>query len=93
MQDSYYRSQRCSSCGYVHYKNRDGELFRCKHCGFQTDADYNASCNHEQELPSAKAIFRCYSGINRTGFYWKGSGFYDLNNLEFAVPDQRKDKF
>lgn len=90
LQDSFYRSQRCSKCGYVHQNNRDGELFRCKHCGFQTDADLNASSNHEQKLPSAKVIYRCCSGINRTGFYWKESGFYDLNNLELAVPDKKK---
>lgn len=89
LQDSFYRSQRCSNCGYVHRNNRDGELFSCKHCGFQTDADLNASLNHEQILPSAK-VMRCYSEINRTGFYWKKSGFYDLNNLELAVPGIRK---
>lgn len=45
-----YTSQRCSSCGYIHNNNRPkGEkgqaYFKCIQCGFETNADYNASQN------------------------------------------------
>ena len=29
LQESSYRSQRCSSCGFVHAKNRNGKTFKC----------------------------------------------------------------
>lgn len=40
-----YTSQTCSQCGGVHKENRNGELFKCKDCGYTADADYNASLN------------------------------------------------
>jgi IS605 OrfB family transposase len=40
-----YTSQTCSKCGSVHKESRKGELFHCTECGFETDADYNASVN------------------------------------------------
>ena len=40
-----YTSQTCSKCGYKHKGNRDGCWFKCKSCGFQLDADLNASRN------------------------------------------------
>lgn len=40
-----YTSQTCSSCGYVDKLNRKGENFKCKSCGYELDADYNASIN------------------------------------------------
>jgi IS605 OrfB family transposase len=38
-----YTSQTCSKCGFVHEQNRNIELFKCMKCGYETDADYNAS--------------------------------------------------
>jgi len=43
--DPAYTSQTCSACGDVHRSNRNGEIFKCRSCGYTTDADYNASLN------------------------------------------------
>jgi IS605 OrfB family transposase len=40
-----YTSQTCSCCGFIHKNNRYGEKFLCLNCGYETDADYNASVN------------------------------------------------
>ena len=42
----YKTSQRCSKCGYIHAENRPEQAkFKCLSCGFETNADYNASQN------------------------------------------------
>ena len=38
-------SRRCSTCGFTHPDNRDGEEFECLKCGYQNHADYNAAKN------------------------------------------------
>jgi len=43
--DPAYTSQTCFACGDVHRSNRNGEIFKCRSCGYTTDADYNASLN------------------------------------------------
>lgn len=43
--DPRYTSRTCSRCGFKHKKNRNGRTFKCKNCGFQIDADLNASRN------------------------------------------------
>lgn len=43
--DPAYTSQTCSKCGHKHKDNRSGEKFKCLSCGYETDADYNASVN------------------------------------------------
>ena len=41
-----FTSQRCSKCGYIHKDNRPAQAkFRCQNCGFEANADYNASQN------------------------------------------------
>lgn len=45
-----YTSQRCSRCGEINEANRPKEekgqaYFKCINCGFETNADYNASLN------------------------------------------------
>ncbi len=45
-----YTSQRCSKCGYIDPENRPKKekgqaFFSCMKCGFETNADYNASQN------------------------------------------------
>jgi putative transposase len=44
--DPRYTSQTCSKCGYVHQSNRKSQsLFLCDVCGYQLNADLNASYN------------------------------------------------
>ena len=40
-----YTSQTCSECGSVHEESRNGDFFKCIDCGYEIDADYNASIN------------------------------------------------
>ena len=41
-----YTSQRCSRCGNIDKANRPSQAeFRCTECGFECNADYNASQN------------------------------------------------
>jgi len=42
-----YTSQKCSRCGYISKDNRHGSVFKCKNCGFELNADLNASRNIE----------------------------------------------
>jgi putative transposase len=43
--DPRYTSRTCSRCGFKKKENRNGRIFNCKSCGFQIDADLNASRN------------------------------------------------
>lgn len=43
--DPRYTSRTCSKCGFQKKENRNGRTFKCKSCGFQIDADLNASRN------------------------------------------------
>jgi IS605 OrfB family transposase len=44
--DPKYSSQRCSKCGNIHKENRITQSkFLCQSCGFEDNADYNASKN------------------------------------------------
>jgi transposase len=38
-------SRRCSTCGFRHPDDRDGEGFACPKCGYENHADYNAAKN------------------------------------------------
>ena len=41
-----YTSQTCSKCGHVHRDNRQTQSqFKCVECGFELNADHNASIN------------------------------------------------
>ena len=93
-QQSAYRSQRCSRCGYVDRRNRRGKLFSCKHCSFQANADSNASSNHEIDLPSSENI-RFLVNKKSIKFFWKEEGFYDLQGKALTVPSaiKRFDRF
>jgi len=84
-QSSRYRSQRCSSCGLVKKSNRVGEIYSCSNCGIRIDADFNAARNHEVNLPVLTSSLRL---DNVTGFFWLGSGLFDLNgrSLQSLLP-------
>ena len=43
--DPSYTSQECSRCGFTDKSNRHGSSFHCKKCGFDLNADLNASRN------------------------------------------------
>ena len=41
-----YTSQRCNQCGFISKSNRKGQsIFKCKECGYELNADLNASRN------------------------------------------------
>lgn len=41
----HYTSQTCSKCHNIDKKSRSGENYHCVNCGYEIDADYNASLN------------------------------------------------
>ena len=43
--DPAFTSKMCSKCFCIHDENRDHKSFKCKACGYEADADYNASIN------------------------------------------------
>ena len=46
-----YTSQQCSCCGYIHKDNRKTqEKFKCIHCGYEENADLNASINIKKRI-------------------------------------------
>jgi transposase len=45
-----YTSQMCPCCGFVHGKNRNGDRFKCLHCGHEQDADQVAAINLKARL-------------------------------------------
>ena len=46
-----YTSQQCSCCGYIHQNNRKTqEKFKCVHCGYEENADLNASINIKNRI-------------------------------------------
>jgi putative transposase len=50
-----YTSQRCSKCGHIDAKNRNGNIFHCIKCGAVEDSGANAGFNiaylHQQGIP------------------------------------------
>jgi len=45
-----YSSQECPECGWVDAKNRSGDVFKCRKCGFGADADHVAAMNLKKRL-------------------------------------------
>ena len=51
--NSEYTSQQCSCCGYIHkYNRKSQEEFKCIHCGYEKNADLNASINIRERIKS-----------------------------------------
>lgn len=88
-QSSFYRSQRCSSCGLVLKRNRRGKKYSCS-CGTEIDADLNAARNHEADLPRIPS-FLLGSGLNKTGFYWLESGIFNPEGGSLQSPLTKND--
>ncbi|MGB9815948.1 MAG: zinc ribbon domain-containing protein, partial [Thermoplasmata archaeon] len=61
-----HTSQRCSRCGYTDKNNRHGSVFRCRNCGFELNADLNASSNIE--VLSKSEYFRLLSASQSLRF-------------------------
>jgi len=89
LQSSTYRSQRCSDCGLVRKSHRKAKVYSCSNCGLELDADYNASLNHQHDLPDVLYGLRRLN-LNRTGFFWRPEGFYGLTGEELTVPLSRE---
>jgi putative transposase len=84
-----FRSQRCSSCGWVRKSNRKGKTFKCNICGFTADADKNAASNLEIDLYKIPYWVRLKK-INLKGFYWKPEGLF-TKSQEYIVPDASRE--
>jgi putative transposase len=57
--DPRHTSQTCSRCGYTHKSNRKSQsLFLCRSCGYELNADLNASYNiRNKHLASVSTSF------------------------------------
>ena len=83
-----FRSQRCSSCGWVRKANRKGKMFKCSSCSFTHDADLNAASNLSLDLFKIPFWVRLKK-INRNGFFWKPDGLFS-ESQECIVPDIKR---
>jgi IS605 OrfB family transposase len=55
--DPRYTSQKCSQCGHIERGNRPTQAdFRCKKCGFECHADYNASINIRDDFLKLRVL-------------------------------------
>jgi putative transposase len=54
--DPRHTSQTCSRCGHQHRSNRRSQsLFLCRNCGYQLNADLNASVNIREKYLASLA--------------------------------------
>lgn len=54
--DPRYTSQKCSQCGHIERGNRPSQAeFRCKKCGYECHADYNAAINIREDFLKLRA--------------------------------------
>jgi transposase len=91
LQDSPFKSQRCSKCGMVRKSNRKGEVYSCNSCGNAMNADLNAAINNSLDLPKIPYDL-CKGRKNLKGFFWNLSGF-SFPGTEFTVPtSERKEE-
>ena len=58
--DPRYTSQKCSQCGHIERGNRLSQAeFRCKTCGYECHADYNAAVNIRGNFLKLRAAGVC----------------------------------
>lgn len=77
--DNQFRSQRCSTCGWVRKANRKGKTFRCDVCQYSDDADRNVAANLRLDLCEVPFWVR-QRRLNRSGFYWQPDGLFDVGH-------------
>ncbi|WP_041570908.1 zinc ribbon domain-containing protein [Candidatus Desulforudis audaxviator] len=53
-QNAAYSSQTCPMCGWLDTKNRSGDNFKCRKCGFDADVDHVAAMNLKRRLRDAE---------------------------------------
>ena len=45
----------CNRCGYIDKNNRKGKIFKCKKCGYECNADFNAAVNIAKKALKSKS--------------------------------------
>ena len=71
--DAKKTSITCPSCGYVDKKNRNGDRFKCKRCGFELNPHYVACLN-------------LFSRLNDGGIAIRGGRIHLFLEAGFVVP-------
>jgi Putative transposase DNA-binding domain len=84
LQPCEYKSQRCSSCGFVCKDNRKGKSFCCKNCNHKMDADLNAAINNEKDLPFLNKA----RAKELVSFFWKETNSNDQELIESLMPEK-----
>lgn len=76
-ENSVYKSQRCSECGFVHIDNRFNSDFQCLKCGYSDNADLNSARNQIQELYKFETKDnKILKNKNKyDGFYWYNDSY------------------
>jgi putative transposase len=59
-----YTSQTCNRCNHISKNNRNGLRFHCKACGFEMNADLNASRNIEHRTRDFRYIVESQGGLS-----------------------------
>ena len=74
--DPRHTSQKCAKCGYQSRSNRKTQaLFLCKGCGYQLNADLNASYNiRSKHLASVGIAFAGGLSVNQPIVSGENSG-------------------
>ena len=80
-----YKSQRCNDCGFVHRKNRKGEMFKCLSCYHEDDADINSAKNNKEELPFDN-LWSVSKESKDSGFFWLTTGVKKIGH--HALPNK-----
>jgi IS605 OrfB family transposase len=78
-----YTSRTCSRCHHIHPEQgksfRNGKRFKCGHCGFEHDADFNAAINiaqlgvvyvNQPEIPGITCLLEGQLSLFPTGEIW-----------------------
>lgn len=82
LQNSTYKSQRCSKCGYTRKANRKAKFYECNNF---MDADLNAAINNSLVLPDVSHL-RGQKLNSKKGFFWMPNGLFNYDGQELRVP-------